>query len=57
MSNNITQDIIAKLWNLCNILLLIYLGSSGSMLVRQIFANAGSFIKKPATLWRKPSLL
>jgi type I restriction enzyme M protein len=103
--SNITQDIVAKLWNLCNILkddgvtyhqyvteltyllflkmaketttedqlpegyrwsnleeksaperlefyklLLIYLGSHGSLLANQIFANAGSFIKKPATL-------
>lgn len=103
--NNITTDIVAKLWNLCNILkddgvtyhqyvteltyllflkmaketgtedqlstgyrwadletkaaperlefykiLLIHLGSHGSMLVREIFANASSFIKKPATL-------
>lgn len=31
-------------------LLLIHLGSNGSTLVKQIFANAGSFIKKPATL-------
>jgi len=103
--SNITQDIVAKLWNLCNVLkddgvtdhqyvteltyllflkmaketetegqlpegyrwsdlenksaperlqfyklLLIYLGSNGSTLVKQIFANASSFIKKPATL-------
>lgn len=103
--NNVTTDIVAKLWNLCNILkddgvtyhqyvteltyllflkmaketgtedqlpenyrwtdletksaperlefykiLLIHLGSHGSMLVKEIFANAGSFIKKPATL-------
>jgi len=115
--NNITTDIVAKLWNLCNILkddgvtyhqyvteltyllflkmaketgteratekakkegaedplpegyrwddletkpaperlefykiLLIHLGSHGSMLVKEIFANASSFIKKPATL-------
>ncbi|MDQ5984801.1 MAG: Type I restriction enzyme EcoKI M protein [Syntrophus sp. SKADARSKE-3] len=103
--SNVTQDIVAKLWNLCNILkddgvtyhqyvteltyllflkmaketntedqlpegyrwddletetapdrldvykkLLIHLGSHGSMLVKEIFANAGSFIKKPATL-------
>ena len=103
--SNITQDIVAKLWNLCNILkddgvtyhqyvteltyllflkmaketdtenqlpegyrwsdlenksaperlqfyklLLIHLGSNGSMLAKQIFANASSFIKKPATL-------
>ncbi|MEO7068585.1 MAG: N-6 DNA methylase [Rhodanobacter sp.] len=31
-------------------LLLLHLGSHGSMLVREIFANAGSFIKKPVTL-------
>jgi type I restriction enzyme M protein len=103
--SNITQDIVAKLWNLCNILkddgvtyhqyvteltyllflkmaketgtedqlppeyrwsilesksaperfklyksLLLNLGFHGSTLVNQIFANAGSFIKKPATL-------
>jgi type I restriction enzyme M protein len=103
--SNVTQDIVAKLWNLCNILkddgvtfhqyvteltyllflkmaketdtenqlpegyrwdilesksapdrlefykdLLLRLGSQGSMLVKQIFANATSFIKKPATL-------
>ncbi len=30
--------------------LLIHLGSHGSMLVKEIFANASSFIKKPATL-------
>ena len=29
---------------------LIHLGSHGSMLVKEIFANATSFIKKPATL-------
>lgn len=29
---------------------LIHLGSHGSILVREIFANASSFIKKPATL-------
>jgi type I restriction enzyme M protein len=29
---------------------LIHLGSSGSMLVREIFGNASSFIRKPATL-------
>jgi len=101
----ITSDIVAKLWNLCNILkddgvtyhqyvteltyllflkmaketgtenqlpadhrwadlearaapdrlefykiLLIHLGSHGSTLVQEIFANASSFIKKPATL-------
>ncbi|MDX1253583.1 MAG: N-6 DNA methylase [Gammaproteobacteria bacterium] len=100
-----TSDIVAKLWNLCNILkddgvtyhqyvteltyllflkmaketgtedqlpknhrwadleeraapdrlefykiLLIHLGSHGSSLVQEIFANASSFIKKPATL-------
>jgi type I restriction enzyme M protein len=119
-SSNVTQDIVAKLWNLCNVLkddgvtyhqyvteltyllflkmaketqteetsaqgpktgkpkimenlpkgyrwddlesksaperlgfyklLLIHLGSNGSLLVREIFANASSFIKKPATL-------
>lgn len=103
--NNVTTDIVAKLWNLCNVLkddgvtyhqyvteltyllflkmaketgtqdqlprgyrwddlenkpaperlefykiLLIHLGSHGSMLVKEIFANASSFIKKPATL-------
>ena len=31
-------------------LTLIYLGSHGSRLVQEIFANASSFIKKPATL-------
>ena len=30
--------------------LLIHLGGHGSMLVKEIFANASSFIKKPATL-------
>ena len=100
-----TQDIVGKLWNLCNVLkddgvtyhqyvteltyllflkmaeetntedqlpegyrwndleklaapdrleaykiLLIHLGSHGSKLVQEIFANASSFIKKPATL-------
>src|SRR5262245_36625107 len=30
--------------------MLIHLGSHGSMLVKEIFANASSFIKKPATL-------
>jgi type I restriction enzyme M protein len=30
--------------------LLLYLGSHGSRLVKEIFANASSFIKKPATL-------
>lgn len=102
---SINQDIVAKLWNMCNILkddgvtyhqyvteltyllflkmaketeteqqlpkgyhwsdlekkvaperlefykiMLIHLGSHGSRLVREIFANASSFIKKPATL-------
>ncbi|MBG1271239.1 class I SAM-dependent DNA methyltransferase [Nostoc sp. WHI] len=102
---NITHDIVAKLWNLCNILkddgvtyhqyvieltyllflkmaketrtenllpdgyrwdeleskatldrlefykgLLIHLGSHGSTLVKEIFANASSSIKKPNTL-------
>lgn len=102
---NVTQDIVAKLWNLCNVLkddgvtyhqyvteltyllflkmaketntekdlpdgyrwddletksaperlsfyklLLIHLGDHGSLLVREIFANASSFIKKPTTL-------
>jgi type I restriction enzyme M protein len=100
-----TQDIVSKLWNLCNVLkddgvtyhqyvteltyllflkmaeetgqhdqlpvgyrwadltarsaperlefykkTLIHLGSHGSILVKEIFANATSFIKKPATL-------
>ncbi|MCE9658083.1 MAG: type I restriction-modification system subunit M [Burkholderiales bacterium] len=100
-----TQDIVGKLWNLCNVLkddgvtyhqyvteltyllflkmaeetgqhdqlpagyrwaeltaqsaperlefykkTLVHLGSHGSMLVKEIFANASSFIKKPATL-------
>ena len=103
--SNVTHDIVAKLWNLCNILkddgvtyhqyvteltyllflkmaketstedqlpaghrwddleakaapdrlefyklLLIHLGGHGSTLVKEIFANASSFIKKPATL-------
>lgn len=103
--SNVTQDIVAKLWNLCNILkddgvtyhqyvteltyllflkmaketgtedqipaghrwdklesksplerleaykiTLIHLGSHGSRLVQEIFGNASSFIKKPATL-------
>jgi type I restriction enzyme M protein len=103
--STVTHDIVAKLWNLCNILkddgvtyhqyvteltyllflkmaketgteeqipegqrwddlevktapermefyklLLIHLGSNGSTLVKEIFANASSFIKKPATL-------
>ena len=103
--SNITHDIVAKLWNLCNILkddgvtyhqyvteltyllflkmaketstedqlpdgyrwddlesraalerlqfyedLLRYLGRHGNSLVQQIYANATSFIKKPATL-------
>src|SRR6266699_2942376 len=102
---NVTHDIVAKLWNLCNVLkddgvtyhqyvteltyllflkmaketdtedqipkghrwdaleskaapdrleayklTLIHLGSHGSKLVKAIFANASSFIKKPATL-------
>jgi type I restriction enzyme M protein len=102
---SINQDIVAKLWNMCNILkddgvtyhqyvteltyllflkmaketeqeeqlpkdyrwddleamsaperlefykmLLIHLGSHGTRLVKEIFANASSFIKKPATL-------
>lgn len=104
-TQNITHDIVAKLWNLCNVLkddgvtyhqyvteltyllflkmaketgtegqlpegyrwddlerknaaerldfyrgTLIYLGAHGSLLVREIFANASSFIKKPVTL-------
>lgn len=103
--SNITHDIVAKLWNLCNVLkddgvtyhqyvieltyllflkmaketctenqlpegyrwddlenkavsdrldfyklLLIHLGSRGSTLVKEIFANASSSIKKPTTL-------
>lgn len=103
--SNITTDIVAKLWNLCNVLrddgvtyhqyvteltyllflkmaketgteerlpdghrwddlerqaaperlefykvMLIYLGSNGSTITQEIFANASSFIKKPATL-------
>lgn len=103
--SNVTHDIVAKLWNLCNILkddgvtyhqyvteltyllflkmaketgtedqlpegyrwddleakaapnrlefyklLLIHLGGHSSTLVKEIFANASSFIKKPATL-------
>ncbi|GAB4507698.1 MAG: N-6 DNA methylase [Sulfuricaulis sp.] len=103
--SNVTQDIVAKLWNLCNVLkddgvtyhqyvteltyllflkmaketgqekqlpkgyrwddleaysaperleeykkMLIHLGTHGSRLVREIFANASSFLKKPATL-------
>jgi type I restriction enzyme M protein len=103
--STITTDIVARLWNLCNVLkddgvtyhqyvteltyllflkmaketgaeseippghrwgdlearpapdrleayrlTLIYLGSHGSRLVQEIFANASSFIKKPATL-------
>jgi type I restriction enzyme M protein len=103
--SNTTHDIVAKLWNLCNILkddgvtyhqyvteltyllflkmaketgtedqipegyrwddlemkaapdrldcykiLLIHLGSAGSRLVKEIFANASSFLRKPATL-------
>ncbi len=102
---NVTQDIVGKLWNLCNILrgdgvtyhqyvteltyllflkmaketstedqlpkgyrwddlerksppdrlefykvMLIHLGGHGSMLTQEIFGNAGSFIRKPATL-------
>jgi len=101
----VTHDIVAKLWNLCNVLkddgvtyhqyfieltyllflkmaqetgsearlpagyrwadleaqaapdrlafyetLLVHLGTQGSPLVREIFANASSFIRKPATL-------
>ncbi|WKZ47525.1 MAG: N-6 DNA methylase [Anaerolineales bacterium] len=104
-SHTVTHDIVAKLWNLCNVLkddgvtyhqyvteltyllflkmaketdtesqlpkgyrwddleaqaapkrlefyklLLIHLGTHGSLLVREIFANASSFIKKPTTL-------
>jgi type I restriction enzyme M protein len=104
-TSTITHDIVAKLWNLCNVLkddgvtyhqyvteltyllflkmaketgsedqipaghrwddleampapdrleayklTLIHLGSQGSRLVQEIFANASSFIKKPATL-------
>ena len=30
--------------------MLVHLGSHGSLLIEQIFANAGSIIKKPATL-------
>src|SRR4026209_1024587 len=103
--SNVTHDIVAKLWNLCNILkddgvtyhqyvteltyllflkmaketdtedqipkgyrwddaeakpaphrlevyklTLIHLGSHGSTQVNEIFGNASSFIKKPATL-------
>lgn len=103
--SNVTHDIVAKLWNLCNVLkddgvtyhqyvteltyllflkmteetetehqvpedyrwsdliakeapdrlehykmMLIHLGSHGSHLVQEIFANASSFIKKPKTL-------
>jgi type I restriction enzyme M protein len=103
--SNLTQDIVGKLWNLCNVLkddgvtyhqyvteltyllflkmaketgtednlpkgyrwddleskpgperlehykiMLVHLGSHGSVLVNQIFANATSFIKKPTTL-------
>ncbi len=103
--SNVTHDIVAKLWNLCNVLkddgvtyhqyvteltyllflkmaketgaeeqipaghrwddleakaapdrleayklTLIHLGSHGSTLVKEIFGNASSFIKKPATL-------
>ncbi|MEI7845508.1 MAG: N-6 DNA methylase [Chloroflexota bacterium] len=104
-TQNVTHDIVAKLWNLCNILkddgvtyhqyvteltyllflkmaketdtenqlpegyrwdeleresapkrleryklLLIHLGGHGSLLVKEIFANASSFVKKPTTL-------
>ncbi len=103
--SNITNDIVSKLWSLCNVLkddgvtyhqyvteltyllflkmaketgteshipaghrwndlvakpaptrldeyrkTLVHLGSHGSRLVREIFANASSFIRKPATL-------
>lgn len=103
--SNVTHDIVAKLWNLCNVLkddgvtyhqyvteltyllflkmaketgtedlipaghrwddleaksapdrlehyklTLIHLGGYGSLLVKEIFSNASSFIKKPATL-------
>jgi type I restriction enzyme M protein len=103
--NSVTHDIVAKLWNLCNVLkddgvtyhqyvteltyllflkmaketgtedqipkgyrwdnletkaapdrlehhklTLIHLGTHGSTLVKEIFGNASSFIKKPATL-------
>jgi type I restriction enzyme M protein len=103
--SNVTLDIVAKLWNLCNVLKddgvtyhqyvteltyllflkmaketdtesqipaghrwddlvakaapdrleayklsLIYLGSHGSKLAQEIFANASSFVKKPTTL-------
>ena len=103
--SNITTDIVAKLWNLCNVLrddgvtyhqyvteltyllflkmaketgtearlpagyrwddlerqaaperlefykvMLIHLGSHGSTITQEIFANASSFIKKPTTL-------
>lgn len=105
LMSNITHDIVAKLWNLCNVLkddgvtyhqyvieltyllflkmaketstenqlpegyrwddlkakatpdrlefyklLLIHLGSRGSKIVKEIFANASSFIKKSTTL-------
>ncbi len=104
-TQTVTHDIVAKLWNLCNVLkddgvtyhqyvteltfllflkmaketgtesqlpegyrwddlerkpaperlefyrhLLIHLGAHGSLMVRQIFANASSFVKKPTTL-------
>lgn len=104
-NKTVTQDIVAKLWDLCNILrddgvtyhqyvteltyllflkmaketdtedqlpkgsrwddleaknapnrldfyrkMLIDLGSQGSLLVREVFANASTFIKKPTTL-------
>src|SRR5256885_20300 len=103
--SNVTQDIVGKLWNLCNVLrddgvtyqqyvteltyllflkmaketgtedqlpkgyrwddletkaaadrlefyktLLIHLGTHGSRLVQEIYANAGSVIRKPVTL-------
>lgn len=103
--SNITEDIVAKLWNLCNILkddgvtyhqyvteltyllflkmaketnqenqlpegnrwddlekesalerlnlykrMLLHLGSEGTPLVQEIYANASSFVKKPVTL-------
>ena len=103
--STVTHDIVARLWNLCNVLkddgvtyhqyvteltyllflkmaketgtedqipegyrwddlegqtgterldfyrmLLVHLGSRGTTLVKEIFANASSFIKKPATL-------
>ena len=103
--HTVTHDIVAKLWNLCNVLkddgvtyhqsspsspfllflkmaketgteaqlpegyrwddlerkpaperlefyrhLLIHLGAHGSLMVRKIFTNASSFVKKPTTL-------